>query len=214
MHKAFEHDPTIPEQTRRFQFKKLIIDPLLELGETVSPKVIVVDGLDQYDGERWVEDLLILLTDACRYDRLPIRFCLTSRVDVPVLTSPEAFTKRRRTYFLVLETFDARGDIRIFFESEFKKIHRRNRMGNMRDLPEPWPSHSDVDRLVAKSSGLFILASMIVRFVDDESSFPYLKLQAVLTSLDGGQPGATSVSSHEVRNLPILIFLSWSRELI
>jgi hypothetical protein len=200
MQKAFERDPSIPDQTYQYQFKKLIVDPLLELGEMVSPKIVVVDGLDQYDGERWMEDLVILLNEACRDDRLPLRFCLTSRVDAPILASPEASTKRRRTHSLALETFDARGDIRIFFESEFKKIYRRNRMGSMRDIPEPWPSRSDIDRLVARSSSLFMLAAIIVKFVDDESSPPHLKLQTVLSSLDDHHIG-TCTYHYKVRDL-------------
>ena len=78
-------------------------------------------------------------------------------------------------------------------------------MGSMRDIPEPWPSRSDIDRLVARSSSLFMLAAIIVKFVDDGSSFPCLKLQAVLASLDGGQPSVSSASTCEVRDLPTLV---------
>lgn len=200
MQKAFERDPSIPDQTFQYQFKKLIVDPLLELGGTVSPKLVVVDGFDQYDDERWVEDLVILLDDACRDHRFPLRFCLTSRVDIPILASPEASTKRRGAYSLALEKFDVHGDIRIFFESEFKKIHRSDRIGSMRDVPEPWLSHDDVDRLVSKSYNLFMLASIIVKFVDDGSSLPHLKLQAVLASLDDWH-SMTSACLYKVHDL-------------
>lgn len=200
MQKAFEHDPSIPDQSRQYQFTKLIIDPLLELGQALSHKIVVIDGLDQRDGEYWVEELIALITETCRDERLHLRFCLTSRIDVPILTLPEASMKPSRIYPLALEDFDACSDIHIFFEAEFKDIHKRNG-GGMQNGPELWPSHLDVDRLVRKSSGLFMFASMIVKFVDDGSNEPHSKLQAVLTSLNDRHDATSDTCTSEVRDL-------------
>lgn len=198
MQRAFELDRSIPDRSHQYQFKKLIIDPLLELGEAVSRKIVVVDGFNQYDGGRWVEDFIILLTDACQDGRLPLRFCLTSRTDVPILMLPEAATKG--IYSLVLEGFDAHCDIHIFFETKFQEIHRRNRVGGMKNVPDQWPSPSDVDRLAVKSSGLFTFASIIVKFVDGGRNDPYLNLQAVMTSL-GDRRTMTSACHFKVLGL-------------
>lgn len=197
MRRAFEHDPSIQDQSRKYQFKKLIVDPLLELsGKMASRKIVVINGLNQYDGEHWVEELIILLTNACRDDRLPLRFLLTSRFNICSMDLPEASTNR--IYSLALEQFDAHVDIRKFFQAEFKKMHRRNYMGSMRDVAEQWPSHADLGRLVIKSSGLFALASIIVAFIDG-INHPS-KLQIVLASLDG-QSGTTGGDPDEVQNL-------------
>lgn len=200
MQKAFEREPSIANQSPKYQFRKLVIDPLLELAEAPSRRfLVVVDGLDQCDKRR-VEELIVLLADACQNNRLHLRFCLTSRIDVPTGTLPEDFVSRSRIFFLALETFDARDDIRIFFKAAFKEIHGKNRTCDMQNVPEPWPSHSDVDQLVGKSSGLFIFACMIMKFVDDDgSNKARTRLQAVLTSLDDHRD-ATSTCSHNVRD--------------
>lgn len=56
----------------------------------------------------------------------------------------------------------------------------------MRDIPEPWPSPSDLRTLVAKSEGLFLWASTLVKFVEG-GGLPHEKLQSALnihTGLD------------------------------
>lgn len=201
MERAFERDPAIHGQTRQSQFKKLIVNPLLELGkvgEAVPRKIVIIDGLDQY--EPWVEDLIVLLTDACQDDRFPLRFCITSRVDVAILVSSEAM---ERIYSMALEGFDARDDIRMFFEAKFNKIYRRHRGRGMRAVTKPWLSHSDINRLVTTSSSSFAVASIVVQFVDQpDINDPYPKLQAILASLGDNQPAATFTGPH-VRDLLI-----------
>lgn len=201
MEGALHLDPSIPDQTCQHQFKKLIINPLLTLRDPVSPKVIVLDALDECDGEGLIEGLIMLLAEAYKKDRLPLRFFLTSRTDVYIRELHESSEVRSRIFFMALEEFDARDDIRAFFETRFSTIYSRNYWG-MRDVPA-LPSRSDLDRLVAKSSGLFILASTIVKFVNDGSDLPHLRLQTALEInwSDGDQRAAASTSPQEVRSL-------------
>lgn len=57
----------------------------------------------------------------------------------------------------------------------------------MRDIPEPWPSQPDLEKLVAKSEGLFIWASTLVKFVEG-SSLPHITLQSALNIHTGLDP--------------------------
>jgi hypothetical protein len=43
-----------------------------------------------------------------------------------------------------------------------------------------WPTPDALDRLVAKSSGIFIYATTVIRFVDDEYCHPNDQLESVL----------------------------------
>lgn len=113
MIEAFKRDPSIPENDSQYQLQKLIVEPLLELGSAVSLKIVVIDGLDQDDGESWVEDLIILLAGVCQNDQLPLRFCLTNRADSRIRSIFEATgTKRSRCklYSLTLEDFEVHND--------------------------------------------------------------------------------------------------------
>jgi hypothetical protein len=51
-------------------------------------------------------------------------------------------------------------------------------------IAKPWPSESIIDLLVQKSSGQFIYASTVIKFVDDEYSRPTDRLDAVLHPVD------------------------------
>lgn len=178
MQSAIQLDPSIPDQTHQYQLKKLVIDPLLTLRELIPPKVIVVDALDQCDGEDCVKDLITLLADGCRDNRLPLRFCLTGQAEDWIQALFEDSPVGRMTYFLALEEFDAHDDIRTFFQVQLRSWR------SMRNGPRPWPSSLDLDRLVAKSSGLFIIASTIVKFVNDGSDLPHQRLQTALEMND------------------------------
>lgn len=112
MIEASDRDSSIPENDSQYQLLKLVVEPLLELGSADSPKVVVIDGLDQYDGETWVESLVTLLDDICQNDRLPLRFCLTNRADSRIRSVLETAMKRyqRKVYSLTLEDFEVHDD--------------------------------------------------------------------------------------------------------
>lgn len=194
MESALYLDPSIPDQTYLHQFKKLVVDPLLALRALASPKVVVIDALDECDSESSIEELLVLLANASQNDRLPLRFFLTSRADRVFF---EESAIRSGTYYLDLEEFDARDDIRTFFEARLSMIYAKNHLG-MRDVPLPWPTRSDLDQLVARSSGSFSLATTIVKLINDGSDLPHRRLRTVLET--GSTPSAdqrveTSTSS-------------------
>lgn len=171
MERVLQIDPFIADRMPRYQFKRLIIEPLLELGKLISPKVIVIDALDQCD-RVWVEEIFALLAIACQYDQFPLRFCLTSRAEGYLDVLFKQDTIQCKTHYLTLDEFDARDDIRRFFHEQFLRW----------DYPVPpnVPSPLELDRLVAKSSGLFIIASELVRFFNDGSDLPHRKLQTAL----------------------------------
>jgi hypothetical protein len=49
----------------------------------------------------------------------------------------------------------------------------------MASIPTPWPSPGILERLVEKSSGYFIYASTVIKFVDDKYFRPTERLAAV-----------------------------------
>jgi hypothetical protein len=56
-------------------------------------------------------------------------------------------------------------------------------------IPEPWPSPEIIDNLVEKSSGYFIYASTIIKFIDDKNFRPTERL-AVITGMAEPRFGA------------------------
>ena len=52
-------------------------------------------------------------------------------------------------------------------------------------LPNPWPCDNEITALTEKSSGLFIFASTLVRFIESESYEPNEGLQLILSEASG-----------------------------
>ncbi|KAJ7614373.1 hypothetical protein FB45DRAFT_717938, partial [Roridomyces roridus] len=101
----------------------------------------------------------------------------------------------------------AYADISRYLTDEFKRI-RRVHTGRGIILDDGWPGKATIQELVERSSGTFIYAATIARYVDDEYSHPDDRLGAVL-SLD---PSSTtplddlySQILSEVTNRPVLL---------
>jgi hypothetical protein len=60
----------------------------------------------------------------------------------------------------------------------------------MRNIPTPWPAPDILDMLVWKSSGYFIYAATVIKFIDDEYSRPSKQLDIIqnLVSHDSESP--------------------------
>ncbi|KAJ7431365.1 hypothetical protein B0H11DRAFT_1625502, partial [Mycena galericulata] len=71
-------------------------------------------------------------------------------------------------------------DVRKYLLDEFSRIHRDHR-DTMAAVPKPWPPPEVVGQLVRKSSGYFIYASTIIKFVDDKYFRPTDRLDIILS---------------------------------
>ena len=177
---AVQLDATIPFKQPRDQFQKLIADPLLRLETPLAqPVIIVVDSLHESESEVWTEEVITILADALRDSRLPLRFIITSQPEPYIQTRFKKPEIRPLVRILSLHRFDAKADIRLFLQHRFKEIYER-RKHTMRSPPHPWPSDPDLDKLVEKSSGLFLYASTVGNSVEDRTRRPQEQLDAVL----------------------------------
>jgi hypothetical protein len=64
-------------------------------------------------------------------------------------------------------------------------------------VPEPWPSQETIDDLVEKSSGYFIYASTIIKFIDDKYFRPTERL-AVVTGMAEPHFGVPFAALHQL----------------
>lgn len=181
---AFEKDPSIPKKNLKEQFQTLVLQPIAALKLAIPPMVIIVDALDECEDKEAVARLVKTIVNALP-SQFRLWFLFTSRADDHIETRFEDSITKPRTRHLPLEAWDAHADIRMFLQLRFQEI-RHNKRHIMQDIPEPWPSTSDLDWLVLKSEGLFIWASTLVKFVDS-SNLPHQTLQSALqmhTGLD------------------------------
>ena len=188
--KAVEDDPSISDKSIEVQLQKLILEPYrwIMRGEPAS-MVVIIDGLDECTDNGVQQYIISLIGTALTAHRLPLRFLIASRPEPHIRDAFNHLVFQPITRRLALdESFWPGRDIHIFLRSGFADIHTKYR-DTMASVPRPWPSQQIIDFLVQKSSGQFIYASTVLKFIDDEFSRPTDRLDIVL-GLSGTNSGA------------------------
>jgi hypothetical protein len=181
---ALKTDRTIPTRSLKYQFEKLMLDPILAVQKraalTPEATVIIIDALNECRDKELILKFIETITNAClRIRPFPFRIFLTSSIEIHLRVTHAASTARSTIYPLDLQNFDAGDDIYRFFQSQFSTIYEERREV-MQDISPPWPSNSDVEALVEKADGSFRRASEIIALIDDKSHVPERQLAAVL----------------------------------
>ena len=185
-------------KTYDIQIQELLIDPLLSLKSTdalISPsRLIVIDGLDECNNPNVQCLLLRAIARALPRIPYPFRFLITSRPEAHITQvfnhDPALQTIPVQRYNLSDDP-DADMDIRNFLEKEFADIRKVHRLGE--HLPHTWPDQQSMNSLVERSSGHFIYASTVIRYVQSPKHRPNDRLEVILrlrSSQEGDQPYA------------------------
>ncbi|KAJ6456855.1 hypothetical protein C8R45DRAFT_913783 [Mycena sanguinolenta] len=169
-----ENDPLIVQRTIETQMIKLISEPCRsQKGE--GHVTILVDGLDECERHDVQQEILHALRIASSHSPSFLRFIIASRPEPyirEVFESP-IYSDVHHS-FNVEQSFD---DVRKYLSDEFARIHREHR--TMANIPLPWPSPDVLEELVWKSSGHFIYASTVIKFIDDKNYQPTQRLAVV-----------------------------------
>jgi hypothetical protein len=166
--KVIKRDPSVAHSSLISQLKDLLVDPLSATGISC---VIVIDALDECVDDQPASAILSVLGRLV--NKLPlVKFFITGRPEPRIrsgfrLPLLEPFTQ---TFLLhEVDPTSVGGDIRLYLTEKLTAIAKRR---SDLDLPEAWPSDEDIAALVKKSSGLFIFASTVTRFIESEHHEP------------------------------------------
>ena len=182
------NDLSIPTKALEIQLRKLILEPLQQVSEqSKQPIVIIIDGLDECEGEDVQSNLLQLLGSV--FERLSVGGC--DRICLIVTSRPEpwirdgfavkSLSRITRQIFLG-QTPEANDDIRTFLRLRFAEIHDSPKhRDTMSTVTKPWPSYRVLDNLVDKSSGQFIYPDTVLKFVDDPNFRPTDRLDIIMS---------------------------------
>jgi len=183
MEVAIENDPLILSRSLITQFTALIMDPLEHLLETPGehmdrPNLIIIDGLDEcMDGTQ--VQILDMIFAIGKRSKFPFLFLVASRPELDISAAMGDGKIREALTRLPLDNdITSFVDIRRFLQDKFDEIRLTHPIRS--DLPSPWPSEEDIDTLVWRSSGQFIYASTIVKFVSSRRHRPDHRLEIIL----------------------------------
>jgi len=184
---AVDSDPLIFSRSLDVQMQALIVNPFNEAAKAEGsgqssllsrPRFVVVDGLDECDDPKSQTDILQVLLKAVQQLSIPLFFFVASRPEYHIRDMFNQDQFNSMTNRIVLDDkYDPDGDIERYLRSAFDDIKRRHPLS--RHLPEVWPSDEDIMRIVWKSSGHFIYAATVVRFVESYRHRPMERLKII-----------------------------------
>ena len=170
-------NPDIRHESLCSQLEKAIIDPFKT---TQIPVLIIIDALDECKDEEPASAVLSVLS---RYvNEIPwVKFFITGRPEPRIrsgfrLESLQPITEVLRLHDVKRSLVD--NDIKLFFQTQLTNIAKTR---SDCDLKEDWPNSHDIDILCKKSTGLFIYASTVVKFVASKHTIPAERLAVIIS---------------------------------
>ncbi|KAJ6025071.1 hypothetical protein N7540_005868 [Penicillium herquei] len=179
LRQAVLHNPGITGAAIKEQFDKLLLQPLLRLERSDLPTrtiVIVLDALDECEGDNDIRLILQLLPQLQRLDTLHMRVFLTSRPELPVRLGFSEIANQDYKDIILHEIPEEviKHDISLFLH------HRLSKIRSEFFLPDNWPGEKNLEKLVALSFPLFIFAATICRIFADPNWDPIDSLTEIL----------------------------------
>ena len=162
------------------QLQTLIVDAFRYLSPLPHHSyLVIIDGLDECHDKATQQSILQLLCETITVHKLPLRFLIGSRPESHIRSSFDQESLYTITHRVVLDnTFNPGRDIRVFLLDGFAKISAENPI--LSNVEQPWPSEGIIDLLVQRSSGQFIYAATVVKFVGADFCSPNKQLELVL----------------------------------
>lgn len=178
--KAVHGIPDIATKAMKEQFDKLLLQPLLSLKKSDLPiqtVVIVIDALDECEGDNDVRLILQLLPQLQKSNALRLRVFLTSRPELQIRLeiSKLACHDHKDLILHKIPSEAIKHDISLFLN------HRLSEIRTERLLPTDWPGDINLQKLVTLSIPLFIFAATICRIFQDPYWDPEDSLTEILT---------------------------------
>ncbi|KAF5327762.1 hypothetical protein D9619_004086 [Psilocybe cf. subviscida] len=174
--------PRIFDQALLDQFEHLINNPVRSIIHPSVhqwPIVILIDGLDECDsaGKHEQDVLLRVLHGLVFRENSPFIVLVASRPEPQLTMTFNEIGSSAESVFLD-ENYRPSDDIRLFVVAELTRIKNTHHLRGT--LDEHWPSDSSINSIVNKSSGQFIYAATVLRFIATSSASPAHSLDRVL----------------------------------
>ena len=162
---AITQDPHIFSAPLAHQLRKLVLEPLdIFIPNGITPHVIILDGIDETLTPNEQETLLNILSTIVYQHNSRLRILICSRTEPTIVTAfNDIDSALNQISFIVSlnDEGDSDSDIRRFLVERFAKIKKQ-----LPRTPEgEWPTPDSIDYLVAKSSGQFIFAATVEKYV-------------------------------------------------
>ena len=182
---TIEQDPLILTRSLEAQVTALIVEPLrepLEAGYFIAPtsrRLIIIDGLDECDSPAVQCSILQVISLLFHEYHLPLLILVASRPERQLTHSfRTGFLPEFHITLALDDTYKPDDDIRLFLTDNFRQVKATHPMSGY--LDHSWPSVEVLEELIKKSSGQFIYASTVVKYVSSIRHQPADRLNIIL----------------------------------
>jgi hypothetical protein len=210
------HDPLVLEKAMDVQFRELLVEPLAKLsadGQAIGEHLIMVDGLDECEGQDSQRSIIEIITTSVHQQTTPFIWAIFSRPEPHIASAFSSEPACNVCWKLTLPVSrDSDQDINIYLRDGFRMIRAKYNLPNVIS----WPSEEQIRQLVDQSAGLFIYAASTIRFIAQGPGVlgPEEQLRLIL---ELGNSDKTVPSSNPLTNLDrfyILIMKQIPREIL
>lgn len=162
------------------QWEILVLKPLSMLEERIFPLplVLVIDALDECEGEDDVRLILHLVATTHSLLGVQLRIFITSRPETPITHNIHTLPETTHQVFTLhnISRTTIEHDISIYFSDKLETIRREY------EIAAGWPGEGYIKLLVEKAGGLFIYAATACRFIREDSRYAQKRLDLLLGS--------------------------------
>ena len=196
---AITENNNVARQALRDQWHQLVLQPLSKLDGNFphSSLLLVVDGLDECEGNYNIQEIVRLLAEARSLEAVRLRILLTSRPEIAIRCGFYQIQDSEHQDFVLhdISPVIIDKDISIFLEHNFKNIRQE------RGFASDWPGEEAIRRLVQNAGGLFIWAATACRFIHEGRRYAAIRLSKILkddSSKDGSSATAPEKKLNEI----------------
>ncbi|KAF9443458.1 hypothetical protein P691DRAFT_412947 [Macrolepiota fuliginosa MF-IS2] len=206
-------DPSFLEKSLTEQFHRLFITPFIDNIVKTSRQrwVVLLDGLDECknEGSDQCRIVDLISNSILRYaGATPFVWVIASRPEAHLTAAlrnlKESFRDRHAEFWergIPVDSDDASRDIERYLQTEFTKIGKDNPDA----FPSPtfiWPSDVDFLKVAKASSGLFVFASTLTKYISVDR--PASRLKLIIALIDRSTPDSTRISQKPFSLLDML----------
>jgi len=184
---SIETDPTIFSRNLESQMVALIVHPLEKLSSSSEisiikqPAVLIIDGLDECEGRDKQTYILSILSTHLSKIQYPLLCMVASRPECEIKNAFYQCSLSEITHLFALDVdYRADDDIKLYLVQKFQEIKSTHRIA--RYIPVDWPKKSFVHHILRSSSGQFVYAATVIKFIQECRGNPVDRLDIVLNA--------------------------------
>ena len=179
-------DPTILSRSFESQITNLLLQPLSQLQEeypmfSFRPRVIVIDALDECGDLDDQLRVISALSGILSHRSFPFICVISTRYNAHIENQLSKLLVPHVHDQVILgnaESNTERADVYAYLSANISRI--RDNHTFQRYIPHGWPADSDVETIVERSSGQFIYAATVIKYIDSPKHNPCHRFQSVL----------------------------------